>query len=444
MANHAKIVSLIDVSVSMSSYDYITAAKSDLDTFINMFQPNDEFSVVSFETHPHYTYPTTANLAVYDDPSKMSQASAAIQALTAYGSSTNIGDAIITGSNLLNPKAEPRGIVLLSDGMWNDGPDPLDVLPDDIRIYTIALGNHGQLDLLRQISAETQGQYFYTPDEIGLASIYFDILEYGAVGQVVNNAFKTVPDGGSLRIPVKLSSGLDSASIGVNWADPSITYNASGGAPQGNQVSVRILDPDFKVANPPVTDRDYGFVVFTLDQPKGGTWYFDCFYHGSGSCNMTVGALDPDLVGNLELTGPSAVVAAGTPAALRARLAYDGEAVKDAAISATVEAPAVSTEEALERHAEELATVALPEEDADKANADLLRLSLLRRQKLPYVDLVPRYTAPAQIRPADDGGHEIVVHTDKPGEYTVRVDALGRHPNGSDLARTKRFTVSVR
>ncbi|NJL28896.1 MAG: VWA domain-containing protein [Thermoanaerobaculia bacterium] len=285
----AKIVSLIDTSGSMGSYGYITPAKADLDTFITMFQPGDRFAVISFDTNAYRTYPTTANLEVYN-PASSAAASAKIQALTSKGV-TNMGDAIIMGDNLLKPESEPRGLVLLSDGYWNQGPDPLKVLDKSIRTYTIALGNNGQLDLLRKIATETGGAYLFTPDAIGLASIYFDILEYAQVGQVVYNALKPLGNQQHFNSVVKLSAGLDSASVAVNWADPSITYADSN--PANNQVAVTVRDPDFKIVPIQPTYRHYGFVVYTLPNPKAGNWYFDTVYVGTKTANVTAGVSTP-------------------------------------------------------------------------------------------------------------------------------------------------------
>jgi hypothetical protein len=433
----AKIVSLIDTSGSMGGYGYITPAKSDLDTFVNMFQPGDRFAIISFNTYVYRTYPTTANLEVYN-PSTSGAASAAIQALSSQDL-TNIGDAIIMGDNLLKPESEPRGLVLLSDGDWNRGPDPLTVLDKNIRTYTIALGNNGQLDLLRKIANETGGAYLFTPDAIGLASIYFDILEYSKVGQVVYNARKPLGNQQHFNSVVKLSAGLDSASVAVNWADPSITYAASN--PGNNQIAVTVRDPDFQKVPIAPTYRDYGFVVYTLPYPKPGNWYFDTVYVGSKIANVTAGGLDPDLTSTLTLEGPADVVPAGEPFTVRARLAYEGNPVGGGGVAASADVPSVSTAEALAHYDRELASVTLSEDVAATPEA---RLQALRQARLPRTDILPRHTVLPAVAETAAGEHELTFHTDKPGEYVVRVEAVAPHPRGGELMRTRLLTVSVR
>jgi hypothetical protein len=437
----AKIVSLMDVSGSMGYYNYITPAKADLDTFVNMFQPGDKFAVISFDQNIYRTYPTTANLTTAN-PVSLAEASTKIKALQP-GGTTNIGDAIIAGTNLLNPEQEPRGMVLLSDGEWNAGPDPLKVLPSNIRIYTIALGDQGQLDLLRKIATQTQGQYLYTPDAIGLASIYFDILEYAKVGQVVTNAFRSIQNAQQFPALVKLSAGLDSASVAVNWADPTITFTT--GNPGTNQVKVRVLDPDFKPVTMEPVYRDYGFVVYNLPYPKAGNWSFDTFYYGNKTCNVTAGAIDPDQLSVLTLDAPQEAVPAGETFTVRARLAHDGQPLEQSALAVTADVPSVSIDEVLAAQRSELAGVELPEDvDPQGAGADRTRLQILRQQRLPHVDILPRHTVAAAVRATGDGDHEVTVHTHKPGEYVVRVEAVGPHPNGGEVMRTRLVTVSVR
>lgn len=435
-----KIVTIVDVSGSMSSYGYITPAKADADTFINMFQPGDKFAVLSFNDNAHRTYPTTANLEVFN-PSTATAASNAIQALRASGI-TNMGQAIEWANALLVSEAEPRGEVLLSDGEWNTGPDPLKVLNKNIRIYTIALGNHGQLDLLRKISQETGGFYSFTPDAIGLMSIYFDILEYGAVGQVVYNTLrKGMTNQQHFNAVVPLSAGLPSASIAVNWADPSITFG--GQTPGNNQVGVVVRDPNFKVQPLTPTYRDYGFVVYTLLNPIPGNWYFDTtFVSNTGkTANVTAGAIDPDQLSVLAVEAPQHIVPAGEPFVVRARLTHEGNCLGNVGLGASAEVPSVSMAEAIARYGREVDELTQTDDGPHTPEG---RITQLRQSLLPHVDILPRHRVEPTVRVTTDGEHEITFRTDKPGEYVVRVEAVAPHPRGGELMRTRHVTVTVR
>ncbi|MDX1998708.1 MAG: VWA domain-containing protein [Thermoanaerobaculia bacterium] len=433
-----KIVTIVDVSGSMNDYNYITPAKADADTFINMFQPGDKFAVLSFNQNAHRVFPTTANLEVFNPPNATA-ASSAIQALYASGQ-TNMGEAIEWANALLASEAEPRGEVLLSDGMWNVGKDPLKVLNKNIRIYTIALGNHGQLDLLRKISQETGGFYSFTPDSIGLASIYFDILEYGSVGQVVYNTLRRdMTNQQHFNAVVKLSAGLDSASIAVNWADPSITFG--GTTPGNNQIGVVVRDPNFKVQPLTPVYRSYGFVVYTLLNPIPGNWYFDTTYVGTKSANVTAGAIDPDQLSVLAVDAPQHVVPAGESFTVRTRLSHEGNPVAGCTIGTSAEVPSVSMGEAMARYGRELDELTVHEDGPATPES---RITQLRQRLLPHVDILPRHRVQPEVRCLGDSEHELTFRTDKPGEYVVRVEAVAPHPRGGELMRTRHVTVTVR
>lgn len=437
----AKIVTMIDTSSSMTWYDYITPAKSDADTFVNMFQPQDKFAVLSFADAVKRVYPTTATLTTNSNPKVLEEASRAIQAITAYGN-TNMTDAIKAANTLLNPESNPRGEVLLSDGMYNVGGDPTPFLPKDIPIYTIALGDNGQLDFMRKIANLTQGQYYFAPDPITLAGIYYNILEKGKVGQIVTNSLQTVTPTLPMRNTVRLQAGLTNASIGVNWAAPGFKWTTKY-PPAAGEITTRVLDPNFNPYLVPPVYRDYGFVVFTIENPMAGTWFFDTYF-GGPSCNVTVGALDPTNTTLVRLTAPQEAVRAGETAVIHGSTLHEEQKLTGAHTTASVDRPSVSTDDALRTHAAALGKVQLREEDADSEHADRKRLTALRAQMLPYRDIVPRHRVEAKVSHSANGDFEIAVPTDVPGEYMVRVETIGSHPNGGEFMRTNLVCISAR
>jgi hypothetical protein len=437
----AKIVPIIDISGSMQTSSYITPAKSDADTFVNMFQPQDKFAVLAFNQVVARVYPLTANLTTNSNPNILSEASAAIQRLQASGS-TNIGDAIKAANGLLQSESNPRGEVLLSDGMWNVGPDPLTVLPTGIPIYTIALGNNGQLDTLREIARRTGGQYFFAPDPIGLASIYYDILEKGKVGQIVTNALQTVTPTQPMRNVVKLPAGLTSASIAVNWATPGFAWTTNY-PPAAGQITTRVLDPDFNPYNLPPVYRYYGFVVFTIANPKPGNWFFDTYFGGGATCNVTIGALEPTNDTQVRLVAPATSARAGDRVVIHGRAFHEEQLLAGVQVTASVDRPSITEADAMRTHAEALRGVQLQEEASDSQHADLRRLTALRAQLLPNVDILPRHRVPAAVAQSASGEFEITVLTDLPGDYMVRVETVGNHPNGGEFMRTNLICISA-
>ena len=438
----AKIVSLLDVSESMSERCYLTPVKAGLNTFVNMFQADDRFAVVRFATKASQVYPLKKGLAPVN-AATLRESTAAVKRLRA-GGRTNIGDAIKMGTALLQGKSEPRAQVLLSDGEWNVGPDPLSVLPRGIRVFTIALGDDGQTRTLRKIARDTGGEYLFAPDAIALMPIYLDLLDSADVGRLVYNGFRSLDSVQNTFVStVKLAGGLVSASIGVSWADPEIAYVDQ--APGPGQVSIQLLDPDFKVYPATPDYQEDGFAVFTIATPEPGDWHVITTYGGGGTANVTVGVLVPDRHTTLALEAPSGAVPAGRPFTVQARITHDGQPVAGCSLAASADQPAVSVEAAILKYRSELACVELPEEmDLDHPRADRVRLRTLRRRKLPAVDILPRQDLPASCREIEPGWFEIEVATLEPGEYLVKVECAGPHVDGGELMRTRRAAVSVR
>ncbi len=437
------VITVLDVSASMGprpyGWSYLTPAKADANTFLNMMQSDDQMAVLSFSDSVSQVYPTSGLAAV--DASSKASASTAVMGLESLNN-TNIGDAIKEAQSLLSSTSSHRGIVLLSDGMWNVGPDPTTVLKS-IPIYTISLGSHGQLEVLQEIATKTGGRALSSPDASGLASIYFEILASTKVGSLVTlgaNKYSTRSVQSSVA---KLAVGLDNASVGVNWADPSISY-VSGTASTG-QVSVQILDPDFnKWTGTPDYQKD-GFAVFNIPNPKAGDWIVNATYGGGGSAVLTTGALDPDLSTALTLDAPTEAVASGQPITIHAQVSHRGEAVPGCAITASADQPSISVDDAIARHRDELVGIHLPEGmPLDHPNTERVRLEALRQRKLPHEEILPRHSSPVRVEEVAPGHFTLEVPTSVPGIYNVQAEAIGPHPRGGELMRTRLVSVVVR
>ena len=165
------IALIIDCSGSMVQSGYLPYAKTDACTFVNIMQNNDGCSVIKFES----TAAVVQALLTLANQNTKNSVCTLIQNIPG-GNMTDMGDAIKLGTAQIGSAAVPRGMVLLSDGMWNQGPDPMQNLPSNIPIYTIALGNNGQLQLMQNIATQTNGKYNFAPGYRQLAQIYNNII----------------------------------------------------------------------------------------------------------------------------------------------------------------------------------------------------------------------------------------------------------------------------
>jgi Ca-activated chloride channel family protein len=217
-SQRATVILTLDVSRSMLAGDVLPtrleAAKKAAVSFVDRQPVNVDIGVVAF----------SGNAAIVQEPTRDREAVvASIQRLTVQ-SRTAIGSAILTsletifeepgvqskpGSNdnvlgsteptpVFTPV--PRGtfvpavIILLSDGVSNTGPLPLDVVQQaanrGVRIYTVGLGSSTgtpapfggyrmmmRLDenTLKSIAGITEGKYFKATSETDLLEIYNDL-----------------------------------------------------------------------------------------------------------------------------------------------------------------------------------------------------------------------------------------------------------------------------
>lgn len=209
------VILAIDVSMSMRGDDLkpsrLEAAKAAARTFVEKQPQNARIGVVSFSSTASVVQaPTTDRATVLIATNRLT-----IQMRTAIGSAilTSL-DAIFeepnakltpTSSSLdLSPltpvptirpmppgKYAPAVIVLLSDGVSNTGPLPLDVVEQasdrGVRIYTVGVGSpEGAVlrtdgfgmrvrldeDTLKRIAQRTDGEYFKADNATDLANIY--------------------------------------------------------------------------------------------------------------------------------------------------------------------------------------------------------------------------------------------------------------------------------
>lgn len=196
------IVITLDLSSSMLARDFkpdrLEAAKEVAIEFINS-RPNDRIGLVVFSGEAFTQCPITLDHHILINLMRELKMGL-IQDGTAIGS--GLGIAV---NRLRESEVKGKVVILLTDGVNNSGnTDPLTAATlastFNIRVYTIGVGSQGKAyspigiypdgryafdyvdveideDLLKQISAETGGQYFRATDKTSLQAIYREIDE---------------------------------------------------------------------------------------------------------------------------------------------------------------------------------------------------------------------------------------------------------------------------
>ncbi|WP_298413412.1 VWA domain-containing protein, partial [Hydrotalea sp.] len=192
------IILCIDISGSMTEQDFVPnrleAAKKVATSFVES-RPGDEIGVVIFSSQSFTLCPLTV-----DHTAVLNQINN-IQNGYLQEEGTAIGSGLATSvDRLRNSTNKSKVIILLTDGVDFGGQIPPDVALNmaklyGIKVYTIGVGsnanriddNHHPLSngnsspldfnegLLKQLAAETGGQYYHATDNAALQNIYKSI-----------------------------------------------------------------------------------------------------------------------------------------------------------------------------------------------------------------------------------------------------------------------------
>lgn len=193
------IILCFDISGSMTEKDFVPnrleASKEVAEAFVNE-RTGDRIGVVIFSRQSFTLCPLTT-----DKTTVLSQI-ANIKSGYLEDEGTSIGSGLATSvDRLKDQKTKSKIIILLTDGVDFGGLIPPDIAKEmakfyKIKIYTIGVGSEKEIDeqvqtpfgnmtnrkklefnegLLKNIAAETGGQYFHATDEQALRKIYASI-----------------------------------------------------------------------------------------------------------------------------------------------------------------------------------------------------------------------------------------------------------------------------
>lgn len=186
----ADYVIAIDSSASMLAEDFVptrfVAAKEAALSFVDSLPIYSSVGVIGFSGTSYVRQPLTIDKGLVDG------AIGELGILTSGG--TSIGDAVITGTNLLMNSAKPKVIILLTDGRSNLGvgvASAVDYANDNnVIVHAIGVGTEEDyfidveetigplgvnVDELESLADLTGGQFYYPKTKAGLNDVYSTI-----------------------------------------------------------------------------------------------------------------------------------------------------------------------------------------------------------------------------------------------------------------------------
>jgi hypothetical protein len=433
----AAVVICMDASYSMAYWSYFPPAKTDAASFVSIMNVGDSVGVTAFSDNSWIAYPPSSqSVGVIQTAADQTAAANAVMAL-ATQNMTNMSAGLSTSAGMLASAASPKAIVMLSDGEWNVGSDPTQNLPS-MRVFTIALGNNGQVQTLQQIATATNGTFHLSPTPFDLADIYNEIIGQTQVAAVVANAKRNVNQNTFWTLPATVPPGSVEATFSITWTNWSVTYTP--GTPTGNQVNVSFQDPGGNTQTPAPTAVGNGFAVFKIKNALPGRWQAAIWSSAPGTLGTSGGAFDPQLSLSLSAEAPMNA-AVGQPVAIKAHVHDgDGAPVPDVVISASLEMPSMDPEQAVQQHRARLDALApptVPEEASDNT-----RMLALQSELGPSERLLPYHHIPLSSEKGDNGARHVVFTPENKGGHIVWLTATGRDPaTNGEFSLTRRITV---
>lgn len=175
--NRGNIAMVLDVSGSMSG-NKLHNLKQATNKLIHLLHKKDSFGIVTFSDNASYAWGTAENKVKTLSGTAKSEVSAKVNSLTA-GGSTNISAGLNFAKNMLSNVTGGKTIILLSDGEYNEGGNPVTVADtiksDETKIYTVALGAGSHHDTLEKIASSPENYHgAYSEHEIHM--LFIDIL----------------------------------------------------------------------------------------------------------------------------------------------------------------------------------------------------------------------------------------------------------------------------
>jgi Ca-activated chloride channel homolog len=433
---NAAIVVCMDASDSMRFYNYFQPAQTDAATFVNIMQVGDSLGVTAFSDNAWIAYPSSsASVALVQSQNDLTSATTAIMALKTV-SMTNMSAALSTSAGMLTNAANPKAIVMLSDGDWNRGTDPRLNLPS-MKVFTIALGNNGQVATMQAIASGTGGTFHLAPTPFDLSDIYNEIIGQTQIATVVANQKRNVNQNSFWLLPATVAQGAAEVTFSVTWTNWTITYTS--GTPVGNQVNVTLQNPSGGTVAATPTAIGNGFVVFKLQNPQAGTWQAAIWSSAGGTLGTAGGVFDPQLGMQMHVEAPMNA-RVGRPVALKVQVREaDGSVVPNAHISASVEMPSMEPEQAVKNNRDRLD--ALPPPQVSGEDSDNVRMLGLQMQLGPGELLLP-YDQMPLFAEIGQGSHGFAFTPKHKGGHIVRLHAHGHAPlSKRDFSLARRISI---
>jgi hypothetical protein len=392
-ADPVSVVAVLDRSGSMQTFGYVDVTRQTSRQFIDQLSIDDSVGVVSFGSTGDQEYPAAGGPQLITDPTIRDAATAAVDGI-GFGGCTFMGAGIQTAGSMLSSAGSRRAMVLLSDGYDNKGcdagnpakpsaQDAAAALPADLPIYSCAMGPTSDEALLSSLAEDTDGRYYFMPTIDDLFEIYNYVR-----GQVTGEGIIVNESSMASRSTVTglVDACTESVQFTVAWHDESLGY-VSREPRKGDEIAVRLRTPSGRWLHRSATEitrtSGKGYVGLRIQDPQPGMWTVEVATARETHTPYTVGGFVRSEL-DLRFEAPYRVPV-GTAIDLGVGVLNGKEPIPGVKVSTTVHSPRYPKDQLLDKYADQLRRIKLPdflqaEADPDRRQLALARLVLLRNQ----------------------------------------------------------------
>ncbi len=444
--DHTNVSLLLDTSGSMDGKK-LADLKTSASTFVYIMKRKDGLALIDFNRNANYLYPPTntgMKLIPVDDPKVVQDAAVEkIESLQDQGT-TNIKEAIEYGENQLkhrNSNNHPKNMVLLSDGQYNTGGNPVPDLPEEIKIHTISLGNNSVNQIImKEIAMKTGGVYHHSTTPADLVEIYNACLGDTNVSLVLVNQRIILEKYQPRIIPAEYASGSKMLECSVYWENENVRYTPD--IPSGNQINVSFNGPDGEIEQVVPYAKGDRFVIFKIPVSNAGQYNATVWYTGDSKLLTTLAFFDPNQsVIQLHAEATSDSKSGMGNIEILANVTEEDKKIP-ATINVSLEYPLISVEEALKGNHSK-SDKYKPDVSYQGSNGEVQLLEPKLGNKRDHLEIPVSYR-PVFLKNLKNNTKKGEVKTQISGAYILRITAHGVSPKTKEpFTLTRRVSINV-
>ncbi len=273
-STNVDVALIIDSSGSMTSNDPKNLRKSAAHLFIDLVDDEDKITIVDFDES------VTLRQSLIIVAGNREKLKNAVNRVDSIGG-TNIGGGLLTGYNQLSgDAADPiheKAAIILTDGQHNTGTTPSSIIPKYQEkgwpIYSIALSDDADKQLLNQMSSMTGGQYYPSPSPESLLDIYNKISLSIKGSSQLDTRTDHIALGETKSGSLPIDASVTAFNVVLTW--PGSDLDLVLYYPGGNQIPLNQTSPN-GTDDPTISYiAQKTYEVYKVRNVTPGTWRYD-------------------------------------------------------------------------------------------------------------------------------------------------------------------------